>query len=401
MDRIEKRRQGGLDGLRGIAALAVFGVHVWIYQLPSTVEVRRHNLGELLLFECRVAFVAFFVLSGYLLFRPFVRASLGAAPPAAIGSYLVRRAARIMPAYYVALAGTLLLIGMSGGVAGRAVSARDLPLFLVFSQNYTPETLLKLNAATWTLAVEMAFYLLLPLVALLGLKACFGNMRRHVALLAGLAAAGIAWNLVDFELGWGTVASHSAPSFLPYFACGMFVALLVERRRASGAGRLGARASVLLAVAAAGMVVANGYWHIEGDPAGFAMETFADFPAAAAFAAVIAAITLGTGTGVGWLGVRPLAWFGRISYGFYLWHIPLIVWARNRGLLTGGALVDLGVLFPAATALGAASWYVVERPLMRAAAKLGRNASQRGAPKPAPDVQRSHARTIALANPRP
>src|ERR671935_264221 len=50
------RRQSGLDGLRGLAALAVFGVHVWIYQLPNTVHLERDNLGELVLFEARFAF---------------------------------------------------------------------------------------------------------------------------------------------------------------------------------------------------------------------------------------------------------------------------------------------------------------------------------------------------------
>ena len=71
-------RQSGLDGLRGLAALLVFGVHMWIYQLPNTVELRRDSLAELVLFEARVAFAMFFVLSGYLLYRPFARAALGA-----------------------------------------------------------------------------------------------------------------------------------------------------------------------------------------------------------------------------------------------------------------------------------------------------------------------------------
>jgi peptidoglycan/LPS O-acetylase OafA/YrhL len=172
------------------------------------------------------------------------------------------------------------------------------------------------------------------------------------------------------------VAAHSPPSFLPYFACGMLVALAVERRRMGG-GELGARASALLAAAAGALLVANGLWHaLDRSPGGWLMEVFADLGAAVAFSGLIAAVVLGTGVGLRWLGVAPLAWLGQITYGLYLWHVPVIVCARGNDLLPGGFLSGVVVL-PAAVALGAASWYLVERPAMSLAARLPRVSSRR------------------------
>ena len=377
-----QRRYAALDGLRGVAALFVFWIHVWIYQLPNTVVLRRDSWEKWLLFEGRIAFVMFFVLSGYLLYRAFVRAALGRAAPVAIGSYLVRRAARVAPAYYLALAGTFVLLAAAGDVPGRRpIDASELPLFLVFAQNYSPDTLLKFNAATWTLTVEVVFYLMLPVIGLAALR-LGRSARRQALLLAGLAVAGLAWNYVDYLAGWGVVASHVAPSFLPYFACGMLVALLIETHRASGRAALGPLASGGLVAAAAAILVANGLWHVYGDHAGVAMEVLADSAAAVAFAAVIASLVLGTGTGARWLGRRPFAWMGETAYGFYLWHIPLLVVARATGVLPSGIVLGLAVL-PVAIAFGAASWYLVERPLMRRAAELPRDIAS-GAPAPEP-----------------
>jgi peptidoglycan/LPS O-acetylase OafA/YrhL len=371
-----KRRNAALDGLRGIAALIVFAIHVWIYQLPNTVELRRDSWEKTVLFEGRVAFVMFFVLSGYLLYRAFARAALREGEPVNVRSYVMRRAARIVPAYYLAILGTLALLWAAGNVPGRRlVDAAQLPLFFVFGQNYTPDTLLMLNAATWTLAVEVAFYLMLPVIGWLALRRCRGKVGRQALLLGGFAVAGLAWNAIDYAAGWGPVASHSPPSFLPYFACGMLVALLVESRRARDAAQLGAGTSAALVAGAAAVLVLNAWWHATFAHDTVAMEVLADSGAAVAFAAIIAALVLGTGTGVRWLGARPLAWMGEITYGFYLWHVPLLVCARGLGILPSGIVLGLAVL-PIAIAFGAASWHWIEQPIMRRAARLPRGAAE-------------------------
>jgi peptidoglycan/LPS O-acetylase OafA/YrhL len=325
-----------------------------------------------------VAFVMFFVLSGYLLYRAFARAALRAGEPVKVGSYLVRRAARIAPAYYVAILGTLALLAAAGDVPGRRLVDEDqLPLFAVFGQNYTPGTLLRLNAATWTLAVEVVFYLMLPVIGWLAIRLCRGSFGRQALLLGGLAVAGLAWNAIDFAAGWGPVASHSPPSFLPYFACGMLVALVAEWRRSREAPSLTATVSASLVAGAVALLVLNGWWHATFAHDSLAMEVLADSGAAVAFAAVIAALVLGTGSGVRWLGVRPFAWMGEIAYGFYLWHIPLLVLARGLDILPTGIVLGLAVL-PVAISFGAASWYWIEQPLMRRAARMPRGASEGG-----------------------
>jgi peptidoglycan/LPS O-acetylase OafA/YrhL len=172
----------------------------------------------------------------------------------------------------------------------------------------------------------------------------------------------------------------------------MLVALLIERRRALDASALSTRASLLLAGSALLVLVLNGVWHAsDRSPGGFVEEAVADLPAAVAFAMLVGALVLGSGTGLRWLGFRPLAWFGQISYGFYLWHIPLIVWARGHGLLASGVPIDVAIVFPVALALGAASWYLIERPLMAKAAERSRASRRLSKPGPHDRVREPEA----------
>ena len=84
------------------------------------------------------------------------------------------------------------------------------------------------------------------------------------------------------------------------------------------------------------------------------------------FTLVILAVVAGRGLSLGWLRSRPLAELGVISYGFYLWHVPLILFVKAMAAQTPSALELAALVAPLALAAGTASWLWVERPLMNA-----------------------------------
>ena len=97
------RRLASLDGLRGLAALAIFIFHGWLYTMPAPDALARSAVGDYVAHELRLGVVLFFVLSGFLLSRPWFAAALGERRLPALGRYVRARAARILPAYYAAL----------------------------------------------------------------------------------------------------------------------------------------------------------------------------------------------------------------------------------------------------------------------------------------------------------
>jgi len=104
----QRLREGRLDGIRAIAALSVVCFHVWLYRVDRP-HGRRTELLDQVLFHANAGLICFFVLSGYLLYGAFARAALTGAQGIAIGSYLRRRAARIVPAAWACGAGSLIL----------------------------------------------------------------------------------------------------------------------------------------------------------------------------------------------------------------------------------------------------------------------------------------------------
>lgn len=359
----ERRRE--LDVLRGLAALSVLVFHVWLYTLPTPDAATSRGPADLLFSSARVGLVLFFVLSGFLLYGPWVRAALDGGRAPRLGRYLARRAARIAPGYYVALAGAVLLLWGLGDVPGvRLPPGEHLWRFLVFGQNFGSDTVMKLNPPMWTLVVEVSFYLALPLFGAVALR--LGSRRSTQAVVPlAVIAAGLGFNLwLARHSGLSPTLNKLLPAALPYFGVGMLAAVLLHGRRVPGRWAL---AGLPVGI---GLLVFNAWWHRPGQ-VGIAPVAARDVVAAVGFAVLLACASSAAARRS--LAARPLVGLGTVSYGLYLWHVPLLLWLRGHGLLPLSPLPALAVVLPLSLALATASWLLVEKPALQ----LGRRRAQR------------------------
>jgi len=368
------RRVARLDGVRAIAALSVVCFHVWLYRVDRPRGSRTELLDQAL-YHANVGLICFFVLSGYLLYGAFARAAMTGAQGVAVGPYLRRRAARILPAAWVCGAACLVLY-WAVGYHSITPSALELPVHALLLQNYSPSTMGRLNPVMWTLSVEVAFYAMLPLVGWVAARLGPRRIGAQVTLVVALIAVSPAWNVLVLARDWGTVAERALPAYLGSFGMGMLVAVWAQRRQAPGRsrGQLGPWVTAALLAAATVVVVGdamwneNGWWLREGIFAEsflrprVQLELVGKLGAATGFALLIAAAAWGSGPAVGWLGWRPFAALGAISYGLYLWHLPLLLVMRHAGLLPTALVPRLSVVLAVTVAAAAMSWRWIERP---------------------------------------
>ena len=225
----------GLDGLRAVGALAVLTTHVAF----QTGESFRHGVVGTLLARLDVGVAIFFVLSGFLLSRPWwVRAELGLTAPT-IGSYARKRAWRIVPVYLVAVVAALTVMRENDG-AGLRTWLSSLAMVNTYLATTLPNGLTQM----WSLSVEVAFYAVLPALMWLALGRPARISRRSGALLLGLVALTLVWVIwaapaLSDERAWSPALW--LPGYLTWFAAGLWLArehVLASAGRPTHLGRL-------------------------------------------------------------------------------------------------------------------------------------------------------------------
>jgi peptidoglycan/LPS O-acetylase OafA/YrhL len=364
------RRSASLDGMRGLAALSIFVFHGWLYTMPAPDATDRSSVGDYAAHELRLGLVAFFVLSGFLLSRPWFAAALDQRRPPDLRRYLRSRAARILPAYYVALAGSIVLLwGLRGTPGLRLPPAGELPLFVVFGQNFSPASVMKLDPPMWSLAVEIMFYALLPMLGWLALR--LPPRRRMQALVPlALLTLGLLYNWAIAGHGLGMTFSKTLAAMLPYFALGMLAALVLHRRT------IEVRMKRTLMGSGVALVLTDAFTKAIAPASGIDADqlfvVMRDVPSAVGFTLIVGALAAAPGGRI--LGGRLLAGMGTISYGFYLWHVPVLMVLRGHGLLPLDPVLGTAVALVPALAVSALSWFALERPILNWTARRNRRA---------------------------
>lgn len=370
-----------LDALRAIAALGVLVSHAG-YLSGASQDAWYGSLVA----QGTAGVTVFFVLSGFLLYRPFLAADLDGLRAVHTRDYLRRRLLRIVPAYWLALT----VIGV--WLHLRGVFGPHFWRYYLFGQVYDAKTLTGGLAAAWTLCVEVSFYAWLPLhaaaLARLGAgRSRQSRIRLELWVLAGLAAASLAARAISLSSGGSTLEVTLAGTFA-WFAIGMALAVVsVQGDAAVRAVRAVARrpgacwAVAATALVALAVILRTPHGQVLAySPREWMTQHILSGVLAGALVLPAVLGPAGHGLPARVLGWRVLGWLGLISYGIYLWQGAWVdQWALwgAVGWAPGAPFLLLTVLTTIVTvATATASYLLLERPLMRL--KNGRPRSGRG-----------------------
>lgn len=380
------------DSLRGIAVLCIIAYHV----TSITGEINKRVVGDLLAVLGNQALIFFFVISGFLLYRPYAAAHAAGRRRPNTARYGRRRVLRIVPAYWTALTVMAIFPGIVGVFSG------DWWRYYFFLQVYSNRTLGGGIPPAWSLCVEVTFYLSLPLWAIL-VRRIRRVLRGRSWLLSELiplslvAAFGVLVQVAASRLLVSSLLATTLLGECTWIALGMALAVASVAAERSERPPRAVRAVIEhpgLCWLAAGACLAGATAVLQ--PGGL-FNILVSLRTPQPFARTLGGIVLSAGLSAflvlpavfgedaGGIPRRvlawgPLAWLGLVSYGVYLYHLaaaqllgeqsdPGHFSASGLGLAQRVHFLTTPTLFiltlAASAAAAAVSYYVVELPFLR------------------------------------
>jgi peptidoglycan/LPS O-acetylase OafA/YrhL len=364
-----------LDSMRAIAFMSVLTAHTAFFAgFAADGSTLRPFIARL-----DVGVRIFFLISAFLLYRPFAAARLRGEPPPLARAYAWRRFLRVAPPYWLALIVVGAWLGSSAFASGHALA------LFGFAHIYSVSTLsVEGLPQAWSLCVEVSFYALLPLYAW-AMRRAGGGLRAELLGALGLFCASVAYKLGVFAMGPLTDSSllpwrFALPEYLDHFAIGIALAALSVSfgERPSELPRTlrvlvqrpwlaWGMAVVLFVVVSKGIGLTGGV-HDAVTEARYLVRHY--LYAAIATALLVPALFGDPGEGFvrRLLAWRPLAWVGLVSYGAYLYHFAFLEQLSRWGFGSRVDDVTPYIWFPTALAgslaIAALSWYAFERPIL-------------------------------------
>jgi peptidoglycan/LPS O-acetylase OafA/YrhL len=367
-------RFAALDGIRALAALAVLGTHVGFASgrsvggTPFAPLLSRLDFGVTL----------FFLLSGFVIYRPFVAAGYAGRRQPGLRRFYIRRAARILPGYWLVVVLTLAALSL------RTARPADWLSYLTLAQTYDGHNLDPSLTQMWTLSVELSFYLLVPAFAGWATRGTgAGLVRRQLVLIGGLGCVALAANLIGNLAGTpGPKSLLWLPANLDWFALGMLLATVSAVPPGTGPRLFGALRELATAAGSCWLLAALVFWFATLPVAGPRLLvvltgwewSFKHYLYALCALLIMLPLTLAAeGRSASVLSRGPLRQLGVISYGIYLWHLPFLLAIQHwfgYPPFTGHFWELLLATLIAAIGAATLSWHLVEKPAMRWAGRF-------------------------------
>lgn len=393
-----------LDGLRGLALIAVVVIHSWGWAGHPSFAILGRSV-DFVIARFGWGVDLFFLLSGFLLARPWFVAEITGAPNPSLRKYFRRRAGRLIPGYYVSLAVLLVLfvplhVVPTGSVTG-SVGFWNIAGHLSFLHHALPITgsdFNGVNGVYWTLTVEFLFYLCLPwavrlfrgrnvivvpLVCLvaselwlyLSLHSMGGLIRLMVDSVQGRTGSLVGVPAAESYMRQ-TFLINQFPTWLFAFSIGIAMARLVVRHRA---GLVQSRwltdrvAVTCVAVGVVGMVAVS-YELTRSVDLHPTSTTWPYLLSHSPYDVFLAMILFGLTFGPAWtrrpVETLPMRYLGWVSYGVYLYHL-LVLYCLFH-LTSLGDLAPLprfyaavGLTWLIVLPIATVSWMAIERPFLQ------------------------------------